>query len=116
MAFDPEQALVDPGFTPGASHAGPLFELLEATDDDTSERVERCLARAPELSLRHALALWASAVPKYRARLTRLVARLDVAQPSAVDFLVVALSEPDLRTRRYAVRGLGKLDEPSPAI
>jgi hypothetical protein len=63
MAFDAAKALADPGFTPGAQHLPVLFELLERSDEDGSERLVRVIARAGRVALDQAGARWAESRP-----------------------------------------------------
>ncbi len=107
--FDAIRAkLSDPGFTAGKRDVGPLFELLEAAEEDEATKVIRALAAVPRAAER-AEGEWTAAKAPLRHRLVALVARArgDAARAT----LVTALSDADPRTRKAAARGLGRVQD-----
>jgi predicted RNA methylase len=109
MSFEVETALADPGFTPGARHLPLLLNLLSDVDDETSERVERVVARAGAAVLTQVSERLSHASGELRRRLVRLTTRL----PSSAErtaLLLAMLRDDDSSVRRWAARGLGQLE------
>lgn len=109
--------IADPGFTPSVRRLTELLELVGDPDDDVSKHAERAVLRIEtQYAARVAeesAAYVRRAKPPARGRLTRLVARLaqDKRDPNglALAWLLEALGDDDVKTRRTAARGLGKL-------
>src|SRR5215469_3093648 len=100
------QRLQDPGFTPGVRDRAALFDLLCGQDERLAELAERALARTGAPLVEDAIDRARVAVPPGRARLCRLIARLDGAEAAA--FILEAARDTDPKTRRNAVVALGK--------
>ncbi len=109
MSFEVETALADPGFTPGARHLPVLFGLLSTGDDESSERVERVIARAGAAALAHVSERLSDARGELRRRLVRLTTRLPSSNERTA-LLLDALRDEDSVVRRWAARGLGQLE------
>jgi predicted RNA methylase len=101
-----EQAILDPGFTPGRRDLGGLFGLLAGRDEDAAKNAERALLRFGPALAADAISRARDATPPARARLCRLIGK--IAHPDARAFLFVALGDDDAKTRRNAIVALGK--------
>jgi 23S rRNA G2445 N2-methylase RlmL len=87
-----------------------LVELLVEEEEDVADRAERVLLRiGPKLAPR-AIALADKAAPRLRARLVRVVGRLDA--PETASFLLRAAHDTDPKTRRNALAALGRARTP----
>jgi 23S rRNA G2445 N2-methylase RlmL len=106
---DLRQRLNDPGFTPSVRDAGALVELLAEDDEDSADLAARALARigAPLAPRAVALAEAESTHPRARARLVRVLGRLDA--PEVLPFLLRAAKDDDNKTRRNALAALGRV-------
>jgi predicted RNA methylase len=109
---DPEivERVRSPGYTPAARDVEALFALLATADDDVAKHAERALARVGT-SARQALERFSSAEPPLRGRLCALVGRIAHAtpEPALVRWLSARLTDADPKTRRRAIRALGKV-------
>jgi 23S rRNA G2445 N2-methylase RlmL len=115
MSFEVERALADPGFTPGARHLPLLFDRLSSADDETSEELERVIARAGSAALAHVTERLAGATRELRRRLLRLTTRLP-SSDERTELLLEALRDEDATSRRWAARGLGQLPAPDERV
>jgi 23S rRNA G2445 N2-methylase RlmL len=102
-----DRRLADPGFVPRPDDVEPLLRELGADDRKHVLRVERALARLGSALAPRVLARLDAARPPLRARLVRLLGRIDDA--SVEPRLVALLRDADRPTRRQAVVALGKL-------
>jgi 23S rRNA G2445 N2-methylase RlmL len=102
--------IADAGYTPGRGDLPRVVECLLVTDDEHVLRdVERALLRAGAAAGPPVLARLAGAPGPARARLTRVLGRLAVGDPSLRGPLLARLDDDDVKTRRNAVVALGKL-------
>jgi 23S rRNA G2445 N2-methylase RlmL len=126
-SFKLEEAIRDPGFTPGQRDIAPLLDLLGGqAGEDTEEQAQRALLRAGEPAVRAALLRAPDAPVDARRRLTAFLGRAAAAGASAggsaggavsgaeeaLGFLVRALEDEDPKTRRNAAIALGKVHRP----
>lgn len=110
--------LSDPGFTPSVRHLGELLDLIGHDDEDVAKSAERAVLRIEAQSAgrvaEESVARARTAERPARGRLTRLTGRLAQGgrdpNGAACAWLIEALADPDLKTRRAAARGLGKLE------
>jgi predicted RNA methylase len=117
-----EQAIRDPGFTPAVDDVDALVRLL--ADDELVKYAERAIARAGPAALDALRAQFEQARPPVRARVLRVIGHLagsassasSASSPSspssgksseAHTLLVLALEDPDAKTRRNAAIALG---------
>lgn len=105
------ESVRSPGYTPRKRDLEALFTLLAVGDDDVASDVERALSRVGVAAVGVAMAHFPAAAPPLRGRLCQLVGRIAVASPdeALVEWLVLRLRDPDGKTRRRAVRALGKI-------
>lgn len=97
------------GFTPGRKDVGPLLALLAEADDDEAKHVLSALQRRPDVALVEAArALPAAPVPA-RPYIARLLGAL--GGTLAIESLLLALFDPDERTRRASARALGNMQD-----
>jgi 23S rRNA G2445 N2-methylase RlmL len=128
-SFKLEEAIRDPGFTPGQRDIAPLLDLLGGqAGEETEEQAQRALLRAGEAAVRAALARAPDAPVDARRRLTAFLGRAAAAAAvmspggsaggavsgaeEALGFLVRALEDEDPKTRRNAAIALGKVHRP----
>ena len=109
-----EERVRSPGFTPRRRDTDALFALLSSADDDLAKDVERALSRLGPVIASAAVERFERSTPPLRSRLCALVGRLAAAAHDGqlVDFLALRLEDPDPKTRRRAIRSLGKIDDP----
>ena len=101
------RSLQDPGFTPSVRDAAALFEAL-ASDDETREHAaERALVRLGPALVARAAEQVKSSEPALRARICRVVGKVD--GPEAAAFLLGAMGDADPKTRRNAIVALGRV-------
>lgn len=102
-----DEALSDPGFTPGARDVAPLVARLVATDDDDdAARTAKALARVGLAAVAELRARGLEAHERGGARAARLLGRLAPA-PEAEAALVALLEGGAPKTARAAARALG---------
>lgn len=108
--FSLEEAVHDPGFTPRVSDVAGLLDLV-AEGAESAEPAERMLLRVGPEAARQADARAADEPAAMRPRWVRLIGRIVAAQPSdeLVALLVARLRDDDARSRRLAVRALGRV-------
>ncbi|MFO0679671.1 MAG: methyltransferase [Polyangiaceae bacterium] len=101
-------AVDDAGYTPARKDADGLVALYDEDDDALAKKVDVALSRLGEAAVAPAVDAFAGGSPRLRARVVRLMGRLEVEASRRVDFLVTCLDDHDPRTRRIAVVALGK--------
>ena len=107
--FDVKQAILDPGFTPRGSDAGPLLALM-AEGGDLAGPAERALVRMGAAATPRALAQAGASAAADRAAVMRLLGRLAAVAPDpAIEgALVAGLDDVEERVRRAAAGALGR--------
>ncbi len=102
--------LIDRGYTPSIRDVDELLTIVDEGSDEEAEAAERAVLR---IEKRHAEARAKKAIARAkgakrpgRGRLTRLVGRLGTKE--SIAFLIEALADDDIKTRRNAARALGK--------
>jgi hypothetical protein len=101
-----------PGFTPRLRDAEELFGLFASADDELARDLERALHRLGPPGVEGALRRFEASSPPLRARLCALVGRFAASERGTlVDWLVERLGDSDPKTRRRAIRALGKIAE-----
>jgi 23S rRNA G2445 N2-methylase RlmL len=98
------EALRDPGFTPRAYDLDALVDLL--LDDSVEKHAERAIVRLGAGAVEGLLARLHAAAPSLRARVVRVLGRLE-SDARARTALLAALTDADAKTRRNAVIALG---------
>ena len=98
------EAVLDPGFTPGARDLGVLVELLG--DDALEKHAERALLRGEAAAAARLAEQFAQAKPPLRGRIVRVLGKL-ASDATARATLLEALNDADAKTRRNAAIGLG---------
>ncbi|HEY8090932.1 MAG TPA: HEAT repeat domain-containing protein [Polyangiaceae bacterium] len=103
------EAVLDPGFTPGARDLGPLVDLL--ADDALEKHAERALVRLEGAAAARLAERFDASRPPLRARIVRVLGKL-AADEKARAALLAALGDADAKTRRNAAIGLGHAQGP----
>ena len=103
------EAVLDPGFTPGARDLGPLVDLL--ADDALEKHAERALVRLEGAAAARLAERFDASRPPLRARIVRVLGKL-AADEKARTALLAALGDADAKTRRNAAIGLGHAQGP----
>jgi 23S rRNA G2445 N2-methylase RlmL len=98
------EAVLDPGFTPGARDLGGLVELLG--DDTLEKHAERALLRGESAAAVRLAEQFAQSRPPLRGRIVRVLGKL-ASHATARATLLEALKDADAKTRRNAAIGLG---------
>ncbi|MEO7092115.1 MAG: HEAT repeat domain-containing protein, partial [Polyangiales bacterium] len=112
--FDLGAAIRDPSFIPRAGDAAALVLLLVDEDEKRALAAEKGLARLGDAGAVEVLRAFPASTPPLRALLLRVIGRLARESPARAEtdlrrLLLDALGDEDGRTRRTAIKALGKL-------
>ena len=112
--FDLGAAIRDPSFIPRAGDAPTLVQLLADEDDKRATAAEKALARLGDAGTTEVLAAFPASRPPLRALLLRTIGRLARESAERADrglrgLLLQSLRDEDPKTRRNAIKALGKL-------
>jgi 23S rRNA G2445 N2-methylase RlmL len=112
--FDLGAAIRDPSFIPRAGDARAIIELLADDDEKRALAAEKALARLGEPGENEVVAAFPSSKPPLRSSLLRVIGRIARESPARAEsglrrVLLDALADEDARTKRMAIKALGKL-------
>lgn len=104
----PTELLSTPAYAPARRDVATLVAELDTDDDDRAKAIVKAVVRVPDSTLPIVLAVLPS-TPKARPRLIEILGRLGDRPGVDVALLGGYLADDDAKTRKAAVRALGRI-------